>query len=54
MDRQCNCVLCGECRGTGRVEYSTGGYPEWELETCPECHGSAYSEVCANCEEDYD
>jgi DnaJ-class molecular chaperone len=46
----CTCVRCGECRGTGQVEYRTGGYPEWELESCSECRGSGITEMCDECQ----
>ncbi len=49
--RECRCVSCSECKGTGQVTVPTDGYPEWDLETCPACHGSGLSEVCSSCQE---
>jgi hypothetical protein len=51
-EARCTCVSCAECRGTGQVEYRTGLYPEWELESCSECYGTGIAEECAACEWD--
>lgn len=47
----CHCVSCGECGGRGTVEVRTDGYPEYDLETCPECRGTGLSEICDDCRE---
>lgn len=47
---KCKCVYCLECRGTGKVEYRTGLYPEWDLESCSSCYGTGISEMCTRCE----
>lgn len=47
----CKCVSCGACGGSGQVEYDTGSYPEWDLESCYECDGSGTTECCQRCED---
>lgn len=55
MVSNCRCVSCAGCLGTGVVEVATGTYPEWDLDTCPDCGGSGYSETCEDHEhEDYE
>ena len=44
--KSCTCIQCGLCKGSGNIELPTKGYPEWDLETCPECRGSGMSEMC--------
>lgn len=46
--RDCGCVVCGECWGSGRV-MELG-----DLESCRECCGTGKSEECPNCEFDRD
>ncbi len=48
--RECRCVRCAECSGSGRVDVRTGGYPETDIETCSECRGTGISEMCSGCE----
>ena len=48
--RPCECVLCGECRGTGNILVDTFGYPEEGLEPCDSCNGGI-SETCDRCHE---
>ena len=50
--RDCGCVVCGECWGSGRVMVRTGGYPEEDLEQCGECDGHGIVEECWRCEFD--
>lgn len=45
----CRCLRCSDCGGSGRVEVKTGSYPEWDLESCPECEGTGISEMCRLC-----
>ena len=47
----CKCVRCDFCRGSGRMTVESLGYPEDDLESCDECHGSGLSEVCERCQE---
>lgn len=63
--RECDCVVCLECNGSGTVWYAMNG--EYlgphrcddmdEPETCPECHGRGI-EIYGDCpihgDEDYD
>lgn len=49
VTRPCECVSCGDCKGTGRINVPTRGYPEYELESCINCRGYGYSEQCAYC-----
>jgi DnaJ-class molecular chaperone len=51
---KCACVACWDCKGTGRIEYRTGLYPEWDLETCPQCDGSGIEAVCAHCQDQHE
>ena len=64
-ERQCTCVSCGECRGSGRVWFSFGspvyGGGQYlgsgrcddldEMETCEECGGSGITEMCERCQD---
>jgi hypothetical protein len=59
----CECVLCDECRGTGRVWYSFSGRYLGNkrcddldsLDSCAQCNGSGFSEICDKCrQEQYD
>lgn len=53
----CQCVLCGDCRGTGNAwETIRGQYlgshrmdDTDDLISCPSCEGSGVSEVCDYC-----
>ena len=47
---ECTCLICPDC-AMGQVSVPTNGYPEWDLETCPTCHGSGYIEECVHCAE---
>lgn len=52
----CKCVQCHACRGSRNIRVRCDGYPEWDLETCPECDGEGITEVCDYCrdaQEDY-
>lgn len=61
--RPCECVVCGECRGSGDVWYSFGGpgrgrylgSSRWddldEMETCDACGGCGIVEQCDRCGE---
>ena len=46
----CRCVICGDCNGSGQVRVRTGGFPEWELETCGTCYGYGTVETCDRCQ----
>jgi hypothetical protein len=58
-EKQCTCVSCGACDGSGSVWYSFSG--EYlgnsrcddldDLQTCDECNGSGLSEVCDLCQD---
>jgi hypothetical protein len=61
--RQCTCVSCGECRGTGTVWFAFGGREYLgnrrcddldEMHTCEECGGSGLSEMCDFCQDERD
>lgn len=46
----CQCVHCGTCGGLGKFmvyDFRTGMD---EPELCPDCDGSALSEVCGYCD----
>jgi DnaJ-class molecular chaperone len=47
----CTCTRCGECRGSGQVEYAIDSYPEWDLDSCNGCSGTGITEVCDRCHE---
>jgi hypothetical protein len=61
--RDCECLACGECRGSGMVWFAFPGSPYGEylgnsrrddldeLETCEECGGSGIIETCQRCAE---
>lgn len=63
--RQCTCVSCGECRGSGTVwlsfgstSYGGGRYLGAgrcddldEPATCEECGGSGITEMCDYCQD---
>lgn len=63
LARPCQCVSCGECRGSGSVWYSMGGagrgtylgHHRWddldEIETCDVCGGHGIVEMCDRCGE---
>lgn len=54
---ECSCVPCDECDGSGSVWVSFGGKylgrnrcdDMDRLETCEECRGSGFSEMCDYC-----
>lgn len=60
--RQCECVSCGECRGSGRVWFFFGGDYLGnsrcddldQMETCEECGGGGIIELCEYCQDDRD
>lgn len=45
----CTCERCCMCNGSGRMRVPTGGYPEWDLESCDECRGTGITDDCARC-----
>ena len=47
----CTCVLCSSCDGQGTYRVDTNSWPEDDLETCDECHGSGIVETCERCQE---
>ena len=57
-NQPCTCVSCSFCNGLGTYRVDTNSWPEYDLETCDECHGSGIVETCNRCQEliemDYD
>jgi hypothetical protein len=61
--RPCQCIQCAECRGTGHIYFSFGGYAHGrylgshrcddldEMESCDTCGGSGITETCERCYE---
>lgn len=47
--KECQCVRCGDCEGSGQVEVPTNGYPETDLEQCAMCRGTGIIEICEDC-----
>lgn len=65
-DMPCECVICSECGGSGRVWFSFPGPGREgkylgnhrcddldEMDTCSICGGSGVSEVCHECQCQY-
>ena len=50
----CTCERCCMCNGTGLLRAPTGGYPEWDLESCDECRGTRITDDCARCMDLYE
>ena len=57
--KPCECVSCGECRGSGHIWVDFRGRYLGnsrcddldEIETCGECYGSGIVETCDRCAE---
>lgn len=48
----CACIRCDTCKGLGNVCMDDPQASEgWDLETCPDCHGTGISEKCEECQE---
>ncbi len=46
----CSCVRCAGCMGQGLRWFPyPEQWPEDDLETCSECHGSGIAEQCTRC-----
>lgn len=50
----CTCERCCMCNGSGRLRVPTGGYPEWDLESCDDCRGTGITDDCARCMDLYE
>ena len=58
----CRCVSCPDCGGSGSYWVDMGGSYLGqhhcddldELEYCENCGGSGVSEMCDNCQDEYD
>ena len=58
----CECVTCNECGGHGYIWVSINGKylgkhrmdDMAEMESCEECDGSGVSEVCYDCQVEYE
>lgn len=35
-------TTCERCNGTGEIKFVPAGLYDWEIDVCPECHGTGY------------